>query len=98
MADAAPDRPADRPGWGALAVELNVARPAEELAILLGICSLLLLHAGRHGGADREVRLQADPDRQQGEEVPQGRGAAALGAAAGALLLRARLRQPAGRG
>ena len=44
------------------------------------------------------LRLQADPDRQQGEEIPQGRDPAALGAAAAALLLRARLRQPAGRG
>ena len=59
------DRPADRSRRGALAVELHGARHAGDLALRLRVRALLVFHAGRHGGADRAVRLQADPGRQK---------------------------------
>src|ERR1700730_3426099 len=98
VADAKPERCALRPGFGAIAMELHDPGHARHFPVRLRVCPLLILHASRDGSADRPLRLGAAKDRSEGPRLQEGRNPHALGAAAGTLMLRAGLSEPAGRG
>ena len=54
-----------RPRFRAVALELHDPRHARHLPVRLRIRALLVFHAGRHGSADRPLRLGADQDRSE---------------------------------